>query len=309
MKHFIFLSILLTPVIVVGSVELIDFEISFEFGTPILHWITASETDNSHFDILVDGMYFAQIAGAGTTTEPQSYTYCLFTFLPAAFCELLAVDINGGEELLAAFLLWPSPAELLSFEAAGTSDGVEIVFVTSREEHNDMIVSFQIARRTQSEDEESIVASFPSQGETDSGWTYTYMDSSAEIGVLYYYSLTAIASLDWDAFRYLLARDTAMIVSQATLESVAQPLTISLSSYPNPFNPAATIKFELPVTAEVKLAVYNIQGQQVEELVNQRVNAGRHAVSFDGSNYPSGLYLARLQSGSQTKTRKLMLIK
>ena len=87
------------------------------------------------------------------------------------------------------------------------------------------------------------------------------------------------------------------------------PQDLSLSSYPNPFNPTATIEFDLPVRADVKLSVFNIQGQQVAKLVNQTVNAGSHSIIFDGSDYPSGLYFARLQAGEHTQTHKLMLLK
>jgi hypothetical protein len=87
------------------------------------------------------------------------------------------------------------------------------------------------------------------------------------------------------------------------------PKEFTLSSYPNPFNPETTIEFDIPLTTDVSLKVYNVQGRLVSELVNETVSAGSHQVVFDGSGYPSGLYFARLQAGEYTKTHKLMLIK
>ncbi len=81
------------------------------------------------------------------------------------------------------------------------------------------------------------------------------------------------------------------------------------ANYPNPFNPATTIRYDLPEASEVSLAVYNILGQKVAELVNGRREAGRHAVSFDASHLASGMYVYVLKAGSFSKVQKMMLLK
>lgn len=80
-------------------------------------------------------------------------------------------------------------------------------------------------------------------------------------------------------------------------------------NYPNPFNPATTISFTLPQTEYVQLSVYNIQGQLVATLVNEQRSSGSHHVTFNAENLSSGLYLYRLQAGSQSITKKMMLVK
>ncbi|WP_240644780.1 T9SS type A sorting domain-containing protein [Cyclonatronum proteinivorum] len=88
------------------------------------------------------------------------------------------------------------------------------------------------------------------------------------------------------------------------------PREVSLSqNYPNPFNPTTLIRFELPASEEVRLEVFNVQGQRVATLVNGTVQAGVHNVSFDASSLSSGVYLYRLQAGNQVLTRKMTLIK
>lgn len=80
-------------------------------------------------------------------------------------------------------------------------------------------------------------------------------------------------------------------------------------NYPNPFNPTTQIKYSVPKTAKVKLEVFNILGKRVATLINKEQKSGRHQVTFDGSNLASGMYIYRLQAGSQVMTKKLILAK
>ncbi len=88
------------------------------------------------------------------------------------------------------------------------------------------------------------------------------------------------------------------------------PQCITLSqNYPNPFNPATTIEFALPQPREIRLAVYNVLGQRVVLLAEKNCNAGTHRVQFDGSSFPSGVYIYRLSAGDAVLCRKMMLVK
>jgi len=80
-------------------------------------------------------------------------------------------------------------------------------------------------------------------------------------------------------------------------------------NYPNPFNPTTTIQYSLMKPGLVTLAVYDLLGRRVSLLVNQNETAGEHSVNFDASRFSSGVYFYRLESGSFTSIKKMMLLK
>lgn len=83
----------------------------------------------------------------------------------------------------------------------------------------------------------------------------------------------------------------------------------AISSFPNPFNPSTTLSFTLPRQARARLAIYDVLGREVRVLADESFPAGEHRVLFDGSDLPSGIYFARLQSGEFVATQKLLLLK
>ncbi|MCX6639619.1 MAG: T9SS type A sorting domain-containing protein [bacterium] len=76
-----------------------------------------------------------------------------------------------------------------------------------------------------------------------------------------------------------------------------------------PFNPATTIRYDLPVASLVRLTVFDISGRKVAQLVNGMREAGRHEVTFDGSGLASGVYLYKLEAGDFTAIQKMVLMK
>ncbi|MFZ5981021.1 MAG: T9SS type A sorting domain-containing protein, partial [Candidatus Zixiibacteriota bacterium] len=85
-------------------------------------------------------------------------------------------------------------------------------------------------------------------------------------------------------------------------------------NYPNPFNPETVISFALPKTAPMRLEIFNILGQKVTTLLDRPMPAGINTVVWDGHSesggkVSTGVYLYRLQSGSFTQTKKMLLLK
>lgn len=80
-------------------------------------------------------------------------------------------------------------------------------------------------------------------------------------------------------------------------------------AYPNPFNPATELRFDLSHGGLTTLKVYDTLGREVATLLDGTMNAGTHTVRFDASAYSSGVYFARLVSGANTDVQKIVLMK
>jgi Secretion system C-terminal sorting domain len=81
-------------------------------------------------------------------------------------------------------------------------------------------------------------------------------------------------------------------------------------STPDPFNPTTTLRFDLPVAAEVTLRVYDVFGHRVAALAERRrFEAGRHSLIFNAQRLPAGIYIYQIQANDYTSTRKMVLIK
>ncbi|MDZ7374351.1 MAG: family 10 glycosylhydrolase [candidate division KSB1 bacterium] len=116
------------------------------------------------------------------------------------------------------------------------------------------------------------------------------------------------------ALRGKLYFDNLRIVKKTTQPAgvVSQTATSArtfalLPAYPNPFNVATVIPFDLVDNAEVRLEIFDLRGRRVAVLVDQPLAAGHYRVRFEASDLPSGTYLCRLTAGGHVMTRKLVL--
>ena len=80
-------------------------------------------------------------------------------------------------------------------------------------------------------------------------------------------------------------------------------------NYPNPFNPSTKIKFDVPISTDVKIVLYNILGEKVRTLVNKKYAPGRYDFVLDASNFAAGLYFYRIKTDQYTNTKRMILIK
>lgn len=101
-----------------------------------------------------------------------------------------------------------------------------------------------------------------------------------------------------------------------------QPFTFALAqNYPNPFsargtfgNPATNISFSIPKAEQVTIKIYSLLGQEVATLIDQKLDAGRHAVTWNGRDRrqrpaASGVYFYQLRAGALRTVKKLLLLR
>jgi hypothetical protein len=101
---------------------------------------------------------------------------------------------------------------------------------------------------------------------------------------------------------------------QVEFEIMEIPESYKLGHFPNPFNPSTKISYNLPKDELVEIAVYNVLGQRVRTLVNEKQPAGAYIVEWHGKNdhnqmVPSGVYFLRMHAGEFVGERKLLLLK
>jgi hypothetical protein len=185
------------------------------------------------------------------------------------------------------------PVELTSFTAISNNGAVELNWQTATEVNNHM---FEIERKAEGSEFRTI-GFVEGHGTTTEPQSYSYIDNEVQRGTYVY----RLKQIDFNGtFKY----------SNEVEVDATGPLTFSLGqNYPNPFNPSTKINYKVPEAGNVKLAVYNIVGEEVAVLVNGFTQAGSFDVTFNASNLPSGVYLYKLQSANSVQTKKMLLLK
>ena len=102
--------------------------------------------------------------------------------------------------------------------------------------------------------------------------------------------------------------DTPASISDEKLSQIPSHVILE-QNYPNPFNPSTAISFGLPSQSFVSLKVFDVVGSEVATIVSEELPAGYYSRQWNAANMASGVYFYRLQAGSITKTKKLILLR
>ena len=103
--------------------------------------------------------------------------------------------------------------------------------------------------------------------------------------------------------------DNGGLVDVREIEDRYPPNSSLLQNYPNPFNPSTQITFSLPTTGLVTIRVYDVLGNEIATLIDERKEAGVHQALWNAEGSPSGVYFYRIVSTGFTETRKMVLMK
>lgn len=239
----------------------------------------ASGTDYDEFIELYNNGT-ATVDLGGWTTSGVTYTFPAGSFIAPGEYRVLAVNAAQFEALygFAPDFQWTS--------GALSNDGEAIVLSNASAQEMDRVAY----------DDAGVWPTSPD----GSGPSLELMDPSLDNNL----------AASWQASHVDGGTPRAANSTAPVVEAVDAPHAFLLAEpWPNPFNPTTTLAFTLPATAEVELAVFDLAGRRVATLAQGLRQAGEHQFTFQASGLASGLYLARLQSGAQVETRRLLLVK
>ncbi len=188
----------------------------------------------------------------------------------------------------------PMPVEMTSFSAAVSNGIVTLNWSTATETEN---YGFEIERSSDNRAWNKI-GFINGSGNSNSVKAYSFTDETIKEAGTYYYRLKQVDN------------DGSFESSEVIETMVELPQDYSLEqNFPNPFNPSTNISFTIPEKTEVKLAVFNLLGELVTEIVSGNLEAGYYNYSFDATGLTSGIYLYKLETASFSQTRKMILVK
>jgi len=268
-----------------------------------------SAVDSSFWDMQTSGQSTSEGGTGKTTAEMKEQS----TFTNAGWSDTTWY-MNSGVNNGYPYLAWqnpggaPLPVELIAFTANIFGDKVELKWNTTTEVNN---YGFEVqraevnSRKSDGGSQSSIVnrqwtkvGFVGGSGNSNTPKEYSFTDDNPGISGTVEYRLKQIDN------------DGSIKYSNIVEVSFMKPVKFELyQNYPNPFNPTTTIQYSIPKAEHVTLKVYNELGQEAATLVNKDEQAGVYSAEFNGSNLSSGIYYYRINTGSFSEVKKLMLLK
>jgi photosystem II stability/assembly factor-like uncharacterized protein len=185
------------------------------------------------------------------------------------------------------------PVELTDFSGSVKGNSIFLNWQTATELNNN---GFEVERKCDKKDW-SKLGFVTGHGTTTQKQFYQFQDQPERNGIYSY----RLRQIDYDGtFEYS---------DEISVDFTPQYTFELEQNYPNPFNPLTIIKYQIPKLDFVTLKVYDVLGNEILTLVNEKIPAGSYEFDFDAAGLPSGIYLYRLQAGEFMETKKMILIK
>lgn len=220
------------------------------------------------------------------------YNECLNNWINCMHDSGFAVTIDSSE--ISVYNLSIIPVELTSFSADVDNGVVILNWGTSTETNN---FGFQVERSNDRVTFDQI-AFVPGFGTTTEVKTYSYRDTALTSNQNYY----RLKQLDLSGSHFY---------SNIVKVDLNPPgIFVLRQNYPNPFNPNTTIEFSLQENVKnARLTVYNVMGENIAELVNTSLVAGKYSYHWNASNVATGVYIYELKTEKSISVKKMVLIK
>lgn len=211
------------------------------------------------------------------------------------YLNIHTTTFGGGELRGQLYETMIVPVELTSFSASVNANNVLLKWTTATELNN---LGFEIHRSVNRKDW-STLGFVNGKGTTTEINNYAFVDKHISYG-RYFYRLKQVDNDGTFEYSTVLEVAVGSIPTKFVLEQ----------NYPNPFNPSTTIKFGFDKKTKASLKVYDILGNEVVELFNETVDAGRiYEVPFNASGFSSGVYYYKLSGDNKTEVKKMLLLK
>ena len=232
-----------------------------------------------------DGSWTLLVSGASNVTSTT------VTFNGVSKLGQFTIGSNGTS---------PFPVELVLFTARISGSKVILNWLTATEVNN---YGFEVERQVGSG--KTAVGNWEKigfvegHGNSNSPKNYSFTDKGISYGV-YTYRLKQIDNDGTYEYSDEIEIDAGKIPNDFVLEQ----------NYPNPFNPSTTIRFTINESVPASLKIYDVLGNEVEELFNEWTEAGKvYNLEFNAANLPSGVYFYKLETPTKILYRKMLLIK
>jgi hypothetical protein len=259
------------------------------YKTGVLHVFLATST----------GVYFTNTIDGASTVWTQEAVNSIGNVVTVMFdyrsSDNTLVAATHGRGSFSTVVSPALPVEMISFNSEVSGNNVLLKWTTGSEINN---AGFKVQRKTGNAD--WVDVSFVNgNGNSNVQHSYTYSDNNLQSGKYKY----RLKQIDYNGnFEY---------------HNLSSELTIGLpdnfalkQNYPNPFNPSTKIEFNLPVNGNVLLKIYDVSGKEVATLINNEFrNAGNYSVDFNAKSLASGVYFYKIEAGSFSGIKKMMLLK
>ena len=200
-----------------------------------------------------------------------------------------------------------TPVEMVSFSYRHTGEKIFLEWQTATEIEN---YGFEIHKAVAEKNEFTEINTkdltgwkkigfVEGHGNSNSPKFYSFSDNDPQKGRLYY----RLKQIDNDGgFEY------SEILSVLNSTGVPDNFVL-LQNYPNPFNPTTNISFLLPTSSDISIRIYDINGNLIDILKEERLDAGSYQIEWNGKNFASGVYFYTVASENISKTKKMILLR
>ncbi len=302
-----------------APVELLSFDAEISSGFVNVSWVTASELNSKSFIIEKANVIENEeavfktidtVAAAGKSSTNKEYSYednDVELFKTYAY-RLKMIDMDGefyySNERAIYYQTFRVDLEWMDVQVQENT--AKVSWNTSYETAVKAFVLEKRVLNNQNTDRDFKINIVPTGGR-DIDRDYIILDDNLIPGDIIEYSLYIRPSwnLKDSLFSKVQINFSGTGVEQK--ESLSEPLGIYC--YPNPFSQSATINYELAIPAHVVLNLYDVQGNEVAELVNEYQAAGTHSSFFNAAGQTEGMYYYIIRIGDKARSGKMMLVR